>query len=95
MRLGLALLVLSSGSALADQISGKWTMSNGNKLIIVGNTWKGSGYAGRNYNSFEGTITRTSPSTFKFNDVNGMTRECKVAKNRVTCSPFGASWRRR
>jgi hypothetical protein len=85
---------VTSSAAFADQISGKWIMSNGNALLISGNSWSGMGYAGRNYAAHSGSITRTSPTTFKFHDVNGVTRDCRVSKNRVTCTPMGASWRR-
>jgi hypothetical protein len=88
------LAVSAAGPALADQISGKWVLGNGNKLVISGNTWSGVGYAGRDHRAHSGAITRTSPTTFKFHDVNGLTRDCVVSGSRVKCTPFGSTWRR-
>jgi hypothetical protein len=91
---GVSVLCVGVSPASADQISGKWIMSNGNTIVITGNTWRGAGYAGRDYNFHSGKITRTGPTTFKFHDVNNMTRDCIVNASRVRCTPMGASWRR-
>jgi len=91
---GVSVLCVGVSPASADQISGKWIFGNGNRIVITGDTWRGAGYAGRDYNFYSGKITRTSPTTFKFHDVNGVTRDCVLSNARVKCTPFGSTWRR-